>query len=373
MSDKLFLFLVTGDESFIERHKERLGREFDLNVLRSPNECRGALSDRQPDVLILDTSLPDGDGFVLHWEIKNDFMTSDVHQILLCSETLLAREDFVADDFLVKPFSDASFWRKLAGVQKVFSERAQVREQLSYAQGVALTAMSAMGELGVVMQFLSKSFACENIPSVADLALEALRQYELHGVVHFLWEGDSYTATTDGNPATEDQLTLIAQRRTLGRLLDIEDNLIVNFEHVSILATHLPDDAQRRGRLRDDVATLTEGVESRIHGLLLEHDNILKQQGIRYAVYEVRDSVKNLDQRQMEDLHATRHLVNMVIDDFEDAFIHMGMVPEVENQLIGQLVTLRQKVTGIVSRPGEVHAKLQSAIAALETLAGKVS
>jgi hypothetical protein len=49
------------------------------------------------------------------------------------------------------------------------------------------------------------------------------------------------------------------------------------------------------------------------------------------------------------------------------------MVPEVENQLIGQLVTLRQKITGIVGRPGEVHEKLQSAILALETLAGQVS
>ncbi|MDD5297354.1 MAG: hypothetical protein PHU46_10600 [Rhodocyclaceae bacterium] len=373
MSDKLFVFLVTADEAFIQLHKERLGREFDLNVLRSRAECQAALNDRQPQLLILDTSLPDGDGFVLHWEIREDFMTSDVYQILLCSETQVARDDFVANDFLLKPFGEETFWRKLALVQKVFEDNARVREQTSYAQGVALTAMSAMGELGVVMQFLSKSFACENIPSVADLALDALRQYELQGVVQFLWEGDSYTATTDGNSPTEEQLTLIAQRRTLGRLLEIEQNLVVNFDHVSILLTNMPDDAQRCGRIRDNVATLAEGVESRIQGLLLEHDNILKQQGIRYAVFEVRDSVKNLDVRQLEDLHATRHLVNMVIDDFEDAFLHMGMVPEVENQLIGQLVTLRQKVTGIVGRPSEVHEKLQSAILALETLAGKVA
>lgn len=373
MSNKLFVFLVTADEAFIQQHKERLGREFDLNILRSRDACRAALNDRQPDVLILDTRLPDGDGFVLHWEIREDFMTSDVYQILLCTEAQLARDEFVANDFLLKPVGEEVFWRKLALVQKVFEERAQGREQLSYAQGVALTAMSSMGELGVVMQFLSKSFACDNIPAVAELTVEALRQYELEGVVHFLWEGDSYSIATNGSSPTEEQLLLIAQRRTLGRLLEIEQNLIVNFDHVSVLATNLPDDTQRCGRIRDNVATLTEGVESRIQGLLLEHDNLLKQQGIRYAVYEVRDSVKNLDARQLEDLHATRNLVNKVIDDFEDAFLHMGMVPEVENQLIGQLVTLRQKITGIVGRPGEVHEKLQSAILALETLAGQVS
>ena len=109
-----------------------------------------------------------------------------------------------------------------------------------------------------------------------------------------------------------------------------------------------------------------------MQGLLLEHDNVLKQQGIRYAVWEIRDSVKNLDARQMDDLARSRALVNRVIDDFEDAFLHMGMIPEVENQLIGQLVELRHKTAEIVSRPGEVHEKLQTVIAALETLAGEV-
>jgi hypothetical protein len=48
------------------------------------------------------------------------------------------------------------------------------------------------------------------------------------------------------------------------------------------------------------------------------------------------------------------------------------MMPEVENQLIGQLVGLRHKVAEIVGRPGEVHEKLQTVINALETLAGEV-
>ena len=123
---------------------------------------------------------------------------------------------------------------------------------------------------------------------------------------------------------------------------------------------------------RDNIATLAEGIESRIQGLLLEHDNILKQQGIRYAAWEIRDSVKNLDARQMADLGETRELINKVIDEYEDAFLHMGMLPEIENKLIGELVTLRRKIADIVSRPGEVHEKLKTVIAALETMAGEV-
>jgi hypothetical protein len=262
---------------------------------------------------------------------------------------------------------------KLAQVGKIFEQKAASREQMAYAQNVAFTSMSSMGELGVVMQFLSKSFTCNTIQSVAALAVESLLQYELEGAVYVLWDGDSLIRTHDGAEISPHNYTLIEQRRTLGRLLEIERNLVVNFDHVSILITNLPeDDSQRLGRIRDNIATLAEGIESRIQGLLLEHDNILKQQGIRYAAWEIRDSVKNLDARQNADLTNTRQLVNDVIDDFENTFLHMGMQPEIENQLIGELVELRRKIGEIIARPGEVHSKLQTVIAALETMAGKV-
>lgn len=371
MAEKLFLFLVSADREWIALHKERLSREFDLNIYHSAADCRSALADRQPQVLILDTELPDGSGFALHREIRDDFMTSDVYQLLLSTEDEAAHDYFTADDFVLKPFAGGVFWKKLGLIQQHFEKLAANREQLNYAQGVALTAMSSMGELGVVMQFLSHSFSCTNIPSVAELALESLRQYELAGTVHFIWEGEQLTVTTDGSPPPDSHLNMIAQQRTLGRILQFEEKLIVNFDHVSILVTNLPDDLQRCGRIRDNLATLAEGIESRVQGLLLEHDNLLKQQGIRYAVYEVRDSVRHLDERQMEDIRSSQLLVNSVIDEYEDAFMHLGMNLDLENRLIGHLVTLRQKITAIVGRPGTVHEKLQVAIQALETLAGK--
>jgi hypothetical protein len=285
----------------------------------------------------------------------------------------VAREGYAAQDQLIRPVSDELFWRKLEQLRKLFEKDAATREQMAYAQSVAFTSMSSMGELGVVMQFLSKSFACATIQSVTELAVESLRQYELEGAIYALWEGDGLIRTTDGGELPERYRTLIDQRRTLGRLLEIDRNLSVNYDHVSLLVTNLPEsDPQRVGRIRDNLATLAEGIESRIQGLLLVHDNILKQQGIRYAVWEIRESVKNLNERQAADLNNTGVLTNRVIDEFEDAFLHMGMLPEIENQLIGELVELRRKIAEIIGRPGEVHSKLQTVIAALETMAGQV-
>lgn len=367
-----FLFLATADEAWISQHKEALLREFDLNIFRLGADCQAALAERQPDILLLDTALPDIDAFALHQAIRADFSTSDVYQLLLCSEEEAGREDFAGNDFIVKPFSDRVFFQKLALLKKTLSRERVAREQMSYAQNVAMTAMTSMGELGVVMEFLTKSFSCQTIQSVGELAVQALRHYELDGVVHFTWEGESYTVRTDGAEITPAEREHIAQMRTLGRLLEIKEQLVANFEHTSLLIKQMPDDSARCGRIRDNIATLCEGVESRVLGLLLEHDNLLKQQGIRYAVCEIRDSVSNLYERQVADLATGRALIAKVTDDFEDAFVHMHIMPEIENQLISQLVTLRQRISDIWTQPGEVDAKLRSVVGSLETLAGEV-
>jgi DNA-binding response OmpR family regulator len=373
MMSKPFLFLASADEAWIAQHKPTLLHEFDLNIFHLGSECQAALANRQPDILLLDTGLPDLDAFALHQAIRDDFSSSDVYQLLLCTEEEAGREDFVANDFIIKPFSERVFFQKLALLKKKLAQEAMAREQMSYAQNVAMTAMSSMGELGVVMEFLSKSFACRTIQSVGELTLNAIKQYELDCIVHFTWEGESYTARTDDAEISEADRDYIAQMRTLGRLLEIKEQLIVNFDHTTLLIKQMPDDSTRCGRIRDNIATLGEGVESRILGLLLEHDNLLKQQGIRYAVCEIRDTVANLYERQVADLAAGQALIAKVTDEFEDAFVHLGIWHEIENQMVSQLVTLRQRISEIWSHPGEIDAKLRTVIGSLETLAGEVA
>ena len=93
----------------------------------------------------------------------------------------------------------------------------------------------------------------------------------------------------------------------------------------------------------------------------------------RYAVCEIRDTVANLYERQVADLAAGQALIAKVTDEFEDAFVHMGIWHEIENQMVSQLVTLRQRISEIWSHPGEIDAKLRTVIGSLETLAGEVA
>lgn len=74
----------------------------------------------------------------------------------------------------------------------------------------------------------------------------------------------------------------------------------------------------------------------------------------------------------MADLTHSRALISQVIDEFEQAFLHTGIQAAIENQLIGDLVDLRRKISDIVGRPGEVHEQLNIVVTALDTIAGNV-
>ena len=370
MDNKPFVFLAAADRDFVNRVKEALQGSVDLNVFDDGEACRRALAAHAPQALILDTRLTGG--YALHRAIRDDFDTGDIYQLLLCSTDEAARDDLVADDFLPVPVSEPVFRNKVRMLLQTLDQRRRAGEQMNYAQKVAMTAMSSMGELGVVMNFMSKSFACRSIQSVGELALQALAQYDLDCVIYFSWDGEHSIARSGGQEIAAEDREHIVQLRPLGRLLELNGQLVVNFEHTSVLVRQMPDEVERCGRLRDNVAMLCEGVEARITGLLMEHDNVLKQQGIRYAVCEIRDSVANLHARQLAYLNTGRDMIGQVTDDFEDAFIRLALMPEVENQLISQLVTLRQRLTELWSQPGEVEARLQSVVNALEVLAGDV-
>lgn len=373
MAPPLLAYVVSPEQDLMTRLRKKLIGKIECCIFSSASACQGELSRRRPDLVVIDLTLPADEGYQLHRSLRDDFDFSDLYQILLGKAEDIERPDFSPDDFLLVPNTVKVLEHKLLLTQKIFEDKAGVKEQLAYAQNVAFTSMASMGELGVVMQFLSKSFSCHNVQSVARLATESLRQYEFEGGVYLVWEGDHYGLSTSDEALSEELDQLIAQRRTLGRILEIDRSLIVNFEHVSVLITNLPeDDPQRLGRIRDNVATLAEGIESRVQGLILEHDNLLKQQGIQYAVNEIRDSVANLDKRQQADLLETSQLVNTVIDSFENSFMHMGLHAQHENQLIEALLDLRHQLSEIVSKPGEVHDKLQVVVAALQTLAGEV-
>jgi len=85
--------------------------------------------------------------------------------------------DVVSDDRL-----PGGLEMRLQPILQALELRRELNEQLRYAQRTAFAAMSSMGELGIVLEFLCKSFTCGEPVILSNLLLEAVEKYDLKGI-----------------------------------------------------------------------------------------------------------------------------------------------------------------------------------------------
>ncbi len=113
--------LVVEDEPAISEplaeHLERDG--FDTEIAETLGDARAAFGRQQPDLILLDVMLPDGDGRELARDIRR---TSDVPIVMLTArgeeiDRVLGLE-LGADDYVVKPFSARELSARIRAIMR---------------------------------------------------------------------------------------------------------------------------------------------------------------------------------------------------------------------------------------------------------------
>ncbi len=373
MSDLPLLYVADADAVFCAAVEEMLSGDFAVRSFSDGIACVSLLSEKQPAILLLSANLPDAPGMELCRDIRGDGQLRDTHVILLLGsdatqETIELAHAAGCDEALTHPVDLANLCRQLRTTHRLASERSSFRQQANYAQQVAMTAMTSMGELGMVLQFLSKCFTCTSLKEVAQEVLVTLAHYDLKGAVQVRSPQDTLTESTAGGNAAEN-VVVIQKLHGIGRIFEFRSRMVINYEHVTILMCDVPDDAELRGRIRDNVAMLAEGAEARAASLLVETDNRRKQTGIRYALGEILGMTEELQERQRSSQERAKAAVSGVMNRFESAFLRCGLTANQEAELIGLLADLRQEVAGVGLSAEEVDNKLQRVTRSLQSIA----
>src|SRR5689334_2586566 len=120
------ILFVEDEPAIAEPFGRALAREgFDVEGARTVAEARERLARRTPDLILLDLTLPDGDGRDLCRELRG----GDVPIIMLTARgTELDRVtglELGADDYVVKPFSGAEVIARIRAVLRRFAATAR--------------------------------------------------------------------------------------------------------------------------------------------------------------------------------------------------------------------------------------------------------
>lgn len=372
MADPFRILIVEDDPFMREVLLSALSTEYSVECADTGAQCLLAAQASPPDMVLLDIELPDISGYEICRRLCESAGTSGPHITFLSGhESLDSRMQAYeagGHDFIAKPVERDELLRKVGVARRQMAELRQLREQASFSTTTAMTAMMSMGELGVVLQFLRKSFSAADYAALADLVTDALGQYGLRGAVQIR---DSSAVTNRRTPGVQGMLheSVFAHLKDVDRIFEFNTRAIVNYERVSILIENMPpDDADRRGRIRDNVALLAEGADARVRAIEMEHRANERQRGLLRAVDSLHSTLQQLQKQQESSREQAWRLSGEMRERLEASFLTLGLSEGQEASLLELTHAAMGKVEGIAAMGDEFEAKLSALVDSLEPL-----
>jgi len=328
-----------------------------------------AVEDVEPDLILLDIEMPGMDGISACSALRAG--GHNAPQVMFVSshndlDTRLTAYDAGGNDFIVKPYEPAELARKAAVAQQHAEKRKGIVGQAQEAQRAAFTAMSTLGEMGVVLECLRGFSACDAPEAVADRLVDGLNQFGLDGFFEMRLDGQPQCRSVRGE-CTALERSILEHARGMDRIFQFRDRLVINYPKVTLIVQALPlDDPDRVGRLRDHLAILAEGAEVRLRAVETARRQVAQAGGIGEAVAELIRTLDGIEKTQAEH-RARAALINEgYLRELVGAFVHLGLtdgqeatLSELAQQTHAQLTALRDEDSGVSDRLRAVVQRLQ--------------
>lgn len=306
-------------------------------------EVMQTLSADPPHVVLLDAATADFDAADICQAIRDDYSLQNLEILYLSADDSTAGRisafNAGADDYLTKPLYVDELLSKLA----IALRRKQRHDQLnSFAQMASQTAMMAMtnaGELGVLLQFLKRSFECHDYQALGTAIVEAVAQYDLDATVQIRTEGgDCHSAARGGDVAPLAE-AIIGRLKDQGRIFDFNNRSVFNYPHLSLLIKDMPShDLERYGRMKDHMAMLAEGAEARVLAIQAEVELAQKKDALEILLASTHSTLAKIEHTYQQHRMASTEIVENLMGGLEQLFLLLGLT-EAQELSLYELVT----------------------------------
>ena len=296
--------LIVDDEAFnCEIMQEILENDYDLKIVTNGQECLDASPLWQPDLILLDISMPGMSGYDVCEQLKGNVKTKDI-QITFVSalDTLadrLAGYEVGGDDYLTKPFDSLELLKKVKVAFKNKAIQRQLEKDADKAMKTAISAITSTNEIGMILQFLSASFRCNDYESLAQLIVDTVTAFGYRSTVQIRAEGREINKSNVGaiNPLEVAVINRISEEDDH---LDIGPRSIMNFQHVSVLVKDMPvNDREEYARIKENMAVIAEGTEVRINAIEARNA-LLGRAGLLEVMRHAQQTLSELNDQQSD-------------------------------------------------------------------------
>jgi len=368
------ILIVDDIAENIDLLASQLKADYNISAARNGDMAlKISQSDTPPDLILLDIMMPEMNGYEVCKQLKSDFQTQAIPVVFVSAadttEERLQGYDAGGIDYFVKPFNADELKKKIKVLLDHESELKTLSNNASEAMKVAMVAMTSAGELGNVLEFLSKSFSCHTITELAEAILSSLEGNNLHCAVQIRGKHDQVNLTSHGK-ANPLEVAVIDKLKDVKRIYDFGHRTVINYPHVSLLIKNMPtDDPDLYGRIKDNIAILVEGAEERVKSITVEDEVRVKQKALKNVVMLTEQALNEIDAHNKEHKLASTRIMEDMLQNIEAAFMRLGLTEEQEDEMVAMVnkniqdaLALYEEGLGIDEHLSAVMEQLQSSI-----------
>ncbi|RRS10675.1 response regulator [Pseudoalteromonas sp. J010] len=350
--------LAVDDEPFnleiIEEILEDL--DFELKTVESGKACLGVVEEFDPQVILLDVSMPKMNGYEVCKAIKANPNTQHIIVMFVSArgsvEERMEGYSVGAEDYIVKPFGQGELKAKLQHLSQMLKEKDLLAQQVEDATSTAFSAMANSSEMGQIVNYIEQIGEIDSIPRLAAALCQCLKGLGLNCNVEVRLEGQKHHFATTGicSPIVIELFEIL---HTKGRLHEFTNRILVNYPWLSILILNMPsDDQEKHGRLRDHICFIASVTEQQLLAILTKRKLTRQREDLEAAITMVQGKFKSmislLDKNRQENEKVFRVLQEL----FEERIPTMGL-DEDQEQFIYQNVD--KAIQSSVAREASVH------------------
>lgn len=307
--------LAVDDEEYnLEIIEEILDDQgFELKMVDSGPACLAVVGEFKPDIILLDVSMPDMNGYDVCRQLKANPETEDIVVMFVSARGTVEErmEGYAvgAEDYIVKPFSHDELKSKLMKLKGYLDEQEDLQKQVDDATSTAFNAMANSSEMGEIVNFVECIGQIWDPQELGKELLSCLNRFGLQsnaelrlddGVQHFSLSGGCSPIVVE----------LFDMLKTRGRLHEFSQRLLVNYEKVSLLILNMPEkEPEKHGRIRDHVCFLVSVTEQQL-------TTIMTKQALQKRQAQLGEAVSRIEAQFLELISA----VNQTRSDNEKVF-----------------------------------------------------
>ena len=324
-----------------------------------------------PDLILLDIKMPGIDGIATCHALRR--AGYEQTQVIFVSarddlETRLAAYDAGGSDFILKPYAGQELVQKVRVAEHFLSSRSDLSQQARSAQQTAFTAMSSMGEMGVVLHFLRDSFACDTPERLAQAALAALREYNLPCLLQLRLATGQHSYSNQGECSPLEK-SILDHAASMGRIFQFGNRLAITYPGVTLLVLALPlADPDRVGRLRDHLAILVEGADARLDAMESTQRQLEQARGIDQAVIVLSEALEEVSRNQARVRVQAMEIDRYYLEDLVHAFVQYGLSDDQESALTQMAQRSHMRINNLRDVDSSLGEKLRTITEQLKTL-----